>query len=351
MTLRVLMTADAVGGVWTYALDLCRALGGFGVEVLLATMGPRPAPTRLPGNVTLVESDYRLEWMDSPWEDVARASDWLLSLERVFRPDVVHLNGYVHAALPFAAPKVVVAHSCVSSWFDAVRGAELPPEFAEYRTRVARGLRSADHVVAISNAMLEALSKHYGPLRNTSVIHNGRDARSFHVASKGEYVFAAARVWDEAKNVRALERVAPRLRWPVHIAGDGDVTESPDTRLGQLSPTAVASWLARAPIYAFPAKYEPFGLSVLEAAHSGAALVLGDIPSLREIWRNDALFVPPDDDDALVFTVNRLIADAALRNEFAHRAHAAAAQYSMLTAAEQYLALYHELLEQLRCAS
>ncbi len=31
-----------------------------------------------------------------------------------------------------------------------------------------------------------------------------------------------------------------------------------------------------------PARYEPFGLSVLEAALSGCALVLGDIPSLRE---------------------------------------------------------------------
>ena len=40
---RVLMTADCVGGVWTYALDLAESLGDFGVEVLLATMGQRPS--------------------------------------------------------------------------------------------------------------------------------------------------------------------------------------------------------------------------------------------------------------------------------------------------------------------
>ena len=36
---RVLMTADTVGGVWTYALDLARKLAGRGCEVTLATMG------------------------------------------------------------------------------------------------------------------------------------------------------------------------------------------------------------------------------------------------------------------------------------------------------------------------
>src|SRR5918911_1315042 len=40
--LRILMTADTVGGVWTYALELTRALQPYDVEVLLATMGPRP---------------------------------------------------------------------------------------------------------------------------------------------------------------------------------------------------------------------------------------------------------------------------------------------------------------------
>ena len=39
----VLMTADCVGGVWTYALDLARALSARGVSVALATMGRPPS--------------------------------------------------------------------------------------------------------------------------------------------------------------------------------------------------------------------------------------------------------------------------------------------------------------------
>ena len=38
----VLMTADAVGGVWTYALDLARGLSAQGVQVSLALLGPEP---------------------------------------------------------------------------------------------------------------------------------------------------------------------------------------------------------------------------------------------------------------------------------------------------------------------
>src|SRR6185312_5139526 len=40
---RLLATADAVGGVWTYALDLARALAPRGVAVTLAVLGPEPS--------------------------------------------------------------------------------------------------------------------------------------------------------------------------------------------------------------------------------------------------------------------------------------------------------------------
>src|SRR5205085_8494205 len=68
----VLMTVDAVGGVWSYALTLCAALPG--VRFVLALMGPaasvaqRAAAARL-GNVVLEEAPYRLEWMDGAAAD------------------------------------------------------------------------------------------------------------------------------------------------------------------------------------------------------------------------------------------------------------------------------------------
>src|SRR3954471_24920671 len=103
--MKLLMTTDCVGGVWTYSLDLAKALEPHGVTVVLATMGPAPTPDQRREaerhvNISLHQSTFKLEWMEDPWADVARAGRWLLELEARHRPDVVHLNGYAHGALP-----------------------------------------------------------------------------------------------------------------------------------------------------------------------------------------------------------------------------------------------------------
>src|SRR5690242_16489765 len=124
---RILMTADTVGGVWTYALELTRALQPHGVDVQLALMGPpltnaqRAEAAEIP-NLSLFKSNYKLEWMPGCWSDVKRAGDWLLHLANRLSPDVIHLNGYAHASLPWQSPTLVVGHSCVFSWWQAVRG-------------------------------------------------------------------------------------------------------------------------------------------------------------------------------------------------------------------------------------
>src|SRR3954462_1847718 len=90
----VLMTADTVGGVFSYAMLLATELGRAGVRTILAIMGEpmragqREEAARIQG-LEVFESDSRLEWMDDPWRDVARAGDWLLALEERTRPDVV----------------------------------------------------------------------------------------------------------------------------------------------------------------------------------------------------------------------------------------------------------------------
>src|SRR5436305_4387287 len=291
---RVLMTADTVGGVWTYALELARGLGERGVEVALATLGApinelqREKVDRIP-NLRVFEGHFKLEWMDDPWRDVEKSGDWLLNLERRICPDVVHLNGYTHGALPWGSPTVMVGHSDVLSWWRAVRREEAPEAYDRYRREVAAGLAAADLVVAPSAAMLAALVAAYGDLPRTAVIPNGRDARLFRPTAKEPMVFSAGRLWDEAKNLQALETVAPRLPWPVFVAGesrhpDGGEIHPHHTRLlGRLSQRALAAWLGRSSLYALPARYEPFGLSVLEAALAGCALVLGDIPKLRAV--------------------------------------------------------------------
>jgi glycosyltransferase involved in cell wall biosynthesis len=363
--MNLLMTADGVGGVWTYALELVRALAPHRVRVALATMGAplrpdqRDEAARLP-NLTLFESSFKLEWMDDPWEDVAQAGDWLLGLEAELRPDLVHLNGYAHGALPWAAPALVAGHSCVLSWWAAVRREAAPPRWARYQREVRRGLRAAGLVVAPSAAMLAALEEHYGPLPGARVIPNGRQdgfAPAPKQALKEALVLTAGRLWDEAKNVAVLGEVAPALPWPVFAAGEARHPQGHPARhdgvrhdgvrtLGRLSSPDLAAWLARAAIYVLPARYEPFGLSALEAALAGCALVLSDLPSLREIWGEAALFVPADDAEAWTATLNSLIRDGERRSRLARRARARALEFTPERMAEGYLDAYRGLAVQ-----
>jgi glycosyltransferase involved in cell wall biosynthesis len=168
------------------------------------------------------------------------------------------------------------------------------------------------------------------------VIPNGRRPRS-RQATKEPLVLAAGRVWDEAKNLRALERIAPSLPWPVVLVGDG-------SRIGRVRDAQVADAMSRASIFALPAYYEPFGLSALEAALAGCALVLGEIPSLREVWAQAAVFVDPADNGALFAALNRLIGDGELRARYAAAARERAALYSVDAMADRYVEAYKRVL-------
>ena len=347
------MTADAMSGVWTYSLELARALAPYDYHITLATMG-RPltleqrADAASIRNLEVVESAYRLESEADAWADVDQAGKWLLGIARVCRPDVVHLGGYAHAALPWSRPVVVVGHSCVLSWWRAAKGGEAPPEWDLYRERVKAGLQAADYVVAPSSAMLNDLQRSYGPFTRARAIPNGRDLLLFRPVRKEPIVFAAGRLNDEARNIRELYDVADDITWPVRIAGSasdpdgGSTTSTGDRCLGNLPPRDVARWLSRAAIYALPARYEPLGLSVLEAAMSGCALVLGNIPSLREVWGDAALWITPGS-GGLATAVQRLIDDPDLRATMVSRATERARFYTPQRMARAYLRLYREL--------
>jgi glycosyltransferase involved in cell wall biosynthesis len=355
---RVLMTTDTLGGIWTYTLRLAAALADVGIETTVAAMGRPASPSqradaRRVRGLTLHESQYRLEWMDDAWDDVARAGEWLLDLERLTQPDIVHLASYAHGALPFAAPRIVVGHSCVLSRWRALRGEDAPPQYDRYRREVARGLAAADAVVAPSRAMLECLVHHYG-VRSGLVIPNA-GPRPSESRSKAAFVLSAGRVWDEAKNIRALDDVARQIPWPIYVAGSLDGPEDRDRAafdrvrlLGSLGTDALASWLARASIYAHPARYEPFGLAVVEAATAGCALGLGDIPSMRELWKDDALYVAPDDRATLASLLELLASDDDLRTKLGQGARLRALQFGAERMRHAYVSTYTRVLTERR---
>ena len=352
---KVLMTADTVGGVWTYTRVLADQLAAAGIEVTVAAMGGSPSEAEAAwfdetDGLQLYASHYDLEWMSDPWDDVEAASDWLMAIGEHVDPDLLHLNNYAHATLPWERPLLVVGHSCVLSWFQAVEDRSAPPRFETYRRRVEAGLQAADVVASPTRAMLSALERHYGPFDDGRVIPNGLPVDAFEPRPAEPFVLTAGRLWDEAKNVGTVREVAGELSWPVFVAGrqqapdGGEVPLDGIETLGQIPHAQLRDWYARAGIYALPARYEPFGLTPLEAALSGCALVLGDIASLREVWGEAALFVDPEAPGDLAQVIEALIEDGEMRRQMGDRAARRAQRYAADEMGEQYVQMYRQLL-------
>jgi glycosyltransferase involved in cell wall biosynthesis len=75
---------------------------------------------------------------------------------------------------------------------------------------------------------------------------------------------------------------------------------------------------ARAFIY--PSTFEGFGMPVLEAMAAGIPVACSDIPPLREVAGDAALFFDPSDDDAVATALDRIASDETLRRELAQAA-------------------------------
>lgn len=357
--MKLLMSTDTLGGVWTYAIDLARALEAEGVEVVLACMGDRLTSDQLAQlkqlrTAKFFERQCRLEWMEDPWPDLQATAQWLLDVRDEVQPDLVHLNEYAHGPLNWRLPTLIVGHSCVLSWWRAVKRRDAPARFERYAEMVRQSLRGVDAVIAPSKAMAAALQTHYDSHMRVHVIPNGRSGSACADGLKRGFVFAAGRLWDEAKNLHALDVAAEHLPWPVYIAGSTTLAArdqlpqraSHAHLLGQLPARVVRTWMQRADIYALSARYEPFGLSVLEAAMAGCCLVLGDIESLRENWDGAAEFVNSDEPAELHSILRQLIDDNDKRIELARRAKRRSADYSSATMARSYLKHYEQLTAQ-----
>ncbi|MCP9626357.1 glycosyltransferase family 4 protein [Rhodopseudomonas palustris] len=351
--LTLLMTADTVGGVWTYAASLARALAQRDVMVHLVTMGPPARPDQRAmisdARIELIDSELDLEWRDPGGDDVARARGLLRRIEQRVRPAVVHLNSFREAGYDWHAPTLLVAHSCVNSWSRACDdgGWLQQPHWRNYTHAVAAGLAAANAWVAPTTALRKEILAIYQPRSPSEVIWNGIDQTLAAVPPKRNFILAAGRMWDAAKNLSALAEAAAALPWPVLVAGD----DSPEpasaenlVRLGRLPHAALTARMQRAAIFASPAKYEPFGLAVLEAAAAGCALVLSDIASFRELWDGAARFVPASDPQALHKALAELCADRAERERLQYAAAERARRYALTRTADAYHALYHRLV-------
>ncbi len=352
---RVLMTADAVGGVWTYAMDLARGLSSAGCEVILAVLGPRPSAeqSRAAGaasGVTVLNTGLELDWRAGDSEAIVAAGRWLEKAAEAFAVDIVHLNSPALAAdARFRAPVLGVCHSCLATWWAAVKSGPMPADFVWRTEALRRGLLACGALIAPSRAFADATAGAYG-IPRPGIVLNGRAPVASSISGRREpVVLGVGRLWDEGKNAAALDAAARRWGGRVRLAGS---TTGPDGQsvqlahaeaIGACGAEAVAREMTRAAIFASAALYEPFGLAVVEAAGAGCALVLSDIASHRELWDGAAQFADARRPEEFAELFDRLLGDEDERRVWAERARRRAARYTVERMTAGVLAAYGDL--------
>ncbi|MFL6303974.1 MAG: glycosyltransferase family 4 protein [Candidatus Sulfotelmatobacter sp.] len=354
--MRILMTTDTVGGVWTFTQELVTGLLRGGCAVCLVSIGEPPLEAQQEWcdrmkhqwedrfHFDAVEAP--LEWMQDNEGAYHDAAPRLLELAKTFGAELVHSNQFCFGALPLEIPKIVTAHSDVLSWAEACCDGVLEPSewLSRYSALVSKGLRSADAIVAptrwMATSLLDKFALSYEPI----MIPNGRSLPSAERRTRKLQAVAAGRLWDEGKNIAMLVGVESPL--PLFVAGD---THHGTTRmagtlghailLGRLASDELFALFRESALYICTSKYEPFGLAPLEAALCGCAVLAYDIPSLREVWGDGALYF--HDSASLAALLGRLC-DAPSQLQAAQ--HASASRASSFTA-ERMSGDYYRLFE------
>ena len=361
--MRVLMTADTVGGVWTYTRELVTQLSRRGVQITLVSFGQTPSTEQcdwidgLEG-VSFYPTAFRLEWMQDAQSDLEESAEFLRTLIFETRPDLLHSNQFFYGAIDCDLPRVVVAHSDVVSWWVAVHGDEPPASdwITQYRAHIHRGLSGADAVVAPSRWMLDQISQHYLQPKYAEFIHNGRDPHLFiPYVAKQDYAVSVGRLWDAGKQVSLLQ--SDRLPIETILIGSEASPEGTahsarpkreNSRLkmqGFSSESQVRQILSCASMYLATSRYEPFGLAPLEAALSRCAIIANDIPTFREIWEDDAIYFERNNSRSLIDAIQELASNPKRRSEYADRAlNRARNNFSSEGMADRYLKLYRTLV-------
>lgn len=114
--------------------------------------------------------------------------------------------------------------------------------------------------------------------------------------------------------------------------------------LGPKSQDELRHLYAEASIYAATSRYEPFGLSPLEASFSRCALVMNDIPVFHELWGDAATYFRKDDPADLARVLDELNQTPDLRDRLANKAFLRACQkFTASRMVAEYESAYHQV--------
>jgi glycosyltransferase involved in cell wall biosynthesis len=306
------------------------------------------------------ELSKRLHARDArnPWTALAR---YMSRMRLRVDADIVHNTFYLpHGLVPVrGAKRIVTVHDMIP---------ELLPQSRrrlDLLTLKERYVKSADHIICVSEATKQDLIKVYGPPdAPISIIHHGVDPRFhpdvpkaaflperyvLHVGHRGYYK-------DADVYFRAFSRLAshdPHLQL-LCVGGDG-LSDRESKRLVELGirhrvsqrylpDEAMASAYAHALAFVFPSHFEGFGLPALEAMACGTPVVLAAATSLPEVGGDAADYFEPGSDEDLASVLGALLNSPDRQQELRLRGLQRAAQFTWPLAAKRTAEVYRQTL-------
>ncbi len=96
-------------------------------------------------------------------------------------------------------------------------------------------------------------------------------------------------------------------------------------------------------MFAYPSRYEGFGLPPLEAMATGTAVVATNAGALPQVLGDAAAFVEPNDAEMLGAALADVLTDSVRRQSLIDRGRQRAAMYSWDACAEGVIHLYQRL--------
>ena len=141
--------------------------------------------------------------------------------------------------------------------------------------------------------------------------------------------------------------------WEVIVAGDGPTLPDLKAQAARLGlPVSFAGFVkgqaleelyATSAIFIFPSLRDNFPVVLLEALSAGCAVITSDVSGMPEVVGDAGLLTPPGDVAALRAALERLIGDAALREELGARARARMECFAWDTILARHVALYERV--------